>query len=66
VLIKATICMGQKDHRDYPPYSTAGFKRVFIAPDELLEARRRRSLDRLVKKDTAQSKQVFEMLLLMM
>jgi len=38
--------------------STAGFERIFISPDEPLEARRRRSLDRLVKKATAQGKQV--------
>jgi len=34
--------------------STAGFERIYIAPDEPLEARRRRTLDRLVKKATAQ------------
>jgi len=38
--------------------STAGFERIYIAPDEPLEARRRRTLDRLVKKATAQGKHV--------
>ena len=37
---------------------TAGFERIYIAPDEPLEARRRRTLDRLVKKATAQGKHV--------
>jgi len=38
--------------------STAGFERIYIAPDEPLEARRRRTLDRLVKKATVQGKHV--------
>jgi len=39
-------------------YSTVGFERVFIAPDEPLDARRRRTLDRLKKKATDQGKHV--------
>ena len=38
--------------------STAGFERIYIAPDEPLEARRRRTLDRLIKKATVQGKHV--------
>ena len=39
-------------------YSTVGFERVFIAPGEPLDARRRRTLDRLKKKATDQGKHV--------
>lgn len=38
--------------------STAGFEQIFIAPDEPLAARRRRTLGRLVKKATENGKNV--------
>ena len=44
--------------RSYKLASTAGFEHVYISPDEPLETRRRRTLDRIVKKASGQGKRV--------